>query len=408
MSLREHAPPDLGRLERQLLPGELVAPHGARRSTRDWVVDVTAFVLCVAVGIAVLAQTRAEHSDAGLAADVALGTIGLVALWWRRSRPVLVTVVLMATSAVSALAGGASVLALFSAAVRVRPTVLVRLLALTAASVAVYAGLYAGDAAFDVQEAVVGALILALATVLGLFVRARRVLVLSLHERAARSEVEHGLRLEQARDAERRRIAREMHDVLGHRVSLLALHAGALEFRPDAPTEEVAQAAGVIRATARATLEDLRGIVGLLREDGANAAEAPEPPQPTLAALGALVEDSRAAGMHVTARLHVDGAADAPLAVQRTAYRVVQEGLTNAHKHAPAAAVAVTVRTEEDALAVEVVSRPAVGVGAGPLPGAGTGLIGLVERVELVGGRLEHGRSEDADFVLRARLPWAP
>ena len=100
----------------------------------------------------------------------------------------------------------------------------------------------------------------------GLFVRAQRELVLSLRERAERLEAEQRLRVEQAREAERRRIAREMHDVLAHRVSLLSLHAGALEFHPDASAEEVAEAAAVIRASAHAAMQELRDVIGVLRE----------------------------------------------------------------------------------------------------------------------------------------------
>ena len=183
-------------------------------------------------------------------------------------------------------------------------------------------------------------------------------------------EAEQRLRIEQAREAERRRIAREMHDVLAHRVSLLSLHAGALEFRPDASPEEVAEAAGVIRATAHAALEELRQVIGVLR-DGAEE-RAPEPPQPTLADIPALVEECRAAGMRVRCRLDVPDAATAPAALGRTAYRIVQEGLTNARKHAPAAAVDVTIAAGEQ-LVVEVVSRRPVGVAvaAEPLPGRG-------------------------------------
>ena len=188
----------------------------------------------------------------------------------------------------------------------------------------------------------------------GLFARARREQVLSLHERAAQLEAEQRLRLDQAREAERRRIAREMHDVLAHRVSLLSLHAGALEFRPDAPPEEIAEAAGVIRASARTALEELREVIGVLR-DGAEGG-APEPPQPTLAEIPALVEESRAAGMRVACRIDVAGAEAATAALGRTAYRVVQEGLTNARKHAPAAAVDVTISGGEQ-LVVAVVSR---------------------------------------------------
>ena len=100
----------------------------------------------------------------------------------------------------------------------------------------------------------------------GMFVRARRQLVLTLRDRAERAEAEQHLRVDQARQQERARIAREMHDVLAHRISLLSLHAGALEFRPDAPPEEVARAAGVIRSSAHEALNDLREVIGVLRE----------------------------------------------------------------------------------------------------------------------------------------------
>src|SRR5205807_6013393 len=117
----------------------------------------------------------------------------------------------------------------------------------------------------------------------GLFVRARRELVRSLRAQGDRAA-------DEARAAERRRIAREMHDVLAHRLSLLSVHAGALEFHPDAPAEEVAEAAGVIRESARTALEELRGVIGVLREDSESVTQ---PPQPTLADLAALVEESR-------------------------------------------------------------------------------------------------------------------
>ncbi|HWH92664.1 MAG TPA: sensor histidine kinase, partial [Baekduia sp.] len=142
---------------------------------------------------------------------------------------------------------------------------------------------------------------------------------------------------------------------------------------------------------------------------------ATEPPQPTLGEVPALVEESRLAGARVALRIDAPGAEAIPAALGRTVYRIVQEGLTNARKHAPAAAVDVAVQARDDTLVVSVVSRRPVGVGApaaGPLrspdrpPGAGTGLIGLGERVALAGGVLEHGPDETGDFVLRATLPW--
>ena len=125
--------------------------------------------------------------------------------------------------------------------------------------------------------------------------RARRELVLSLHERNRQLQAEQELRVQEAQRAERDRIAREMHDVLAHRISLLSLHAGALEYNPNAPPEEIARAAQVIRISARDAQEELREVIGVLRAD---VAEQPlAAPQPTIADLPALVEESRRAGM---------------------------------------------------------------------------------------------------------------
>jgi len=194
-----------------------------------------------------------------------------------------------------------------------------------------------------------------------------------------------------------------MHDVLAHRLSLLSVHAGALEFNPDAPPEEVAAAASVIRESARSALDELRGVIGVLREDGSSDSLT-QPPQPTLADLDALVAESRAAGMRITAEIEL-GEATTSGAAGRTAYRIVQEGLTNARKHAPGAAVTLSVRARDGDLRVQVRSLAPVAVVAAPLPGAGTGLIGLAERVTLAGGELEHGVDPEGAFVLRARLP---
>jgi signal transduction histidine kinase len=236
-------------------------------------------------------------------------------------------------------------------------------------------------------------------------------LVLSLHDRARRLESEQRLRVDQARQAERARIAREMHDVLAHRVSLLSVHAGALEFRPDAPPEEIARAAAVIRSSAHEALEELRDVIGVLRagedDDGL------ERPQPTMAELPALVEESRLAGMRVRLTLEPDGDDAVPEALGRTVFRIVQEALTNARKHAPGGAVDVTIGGGRgDRVHLEVLSRRLVGTGdaallaAGSLPGAGTGLVGLAERVSLARGELTHGPTPDGGFLLRASLPW--
>jgi signal transduction histidine kinase len=199
-----------------------------------------------------------------------------------------------------------------------------------------------------------------------------------------------------------------MHDVLAHRISLLSLHAGALEFHPDASPEEIARAAGVIRTSAHDALEDLRAVIGVLREgsDGAG----PERPQPTLSDLPALIEESREAGMQVRFERELPDPGEVPVATGRSAYRIVQEGLTNARKHARGAAVEVTVAgTAGTGLTIEIRNRLPVGVAAASeIPGTGTGIVGLAERASLVGGRLEHGRTASGDYRLWVWLPWPP
>jgi signal transduction histidine kinase len=392
----------LPRWQRALLPGELLE---GRRSARDWIVDVLMYLVAGALGGVVLATTWDDHSTAEAIADIALGIAALVALWFRRRHPVAVGLIAAGCSVIAAFAAGAGFVAVLNAAMRAPRRGVLAVAGLGLASTAISPLLYPGNDSY-VTQLIVGTLVTGVVVGWGLFLRVQRELVLSLRERARRLEAEHQLRVEQAREAERRRIAREMHDVLAHRVSLLSLHAGALEFRPDAPADEVAQAAAVIRATAHAALEDLRDVIGVLREAGAD--DPPEPPQPTLAEIPALIDESRRAGMRVRSTIDVPANDPIPAALGRTAYRIVQEGLTNARKHAPSAAVDVALSSGAGrSLVVEVVSRRAVGVAAGALalPGAGTGLVGLAERVALAGGELEHGPDPAGDFVLRATLP---
>jgi signal transduction histidine kinase len=149
-----------------------------------------------------------------------------------------------------------------------------------------------------------------------------------------------------------------MHDVLAHRLSLLSLQAGALELWPDAPPAEIARATGVIRSNAHGALEDLREVIGVLRSgraDDDRADSVPEQPQPTLVELPVLINGSRKAGMRVVLECEVTDLGSVPDAVGRTAFRIVQEGLTNARKHADHAAVSVAVRgAAADGLTVEI------------------------------------------------------
>jgi len=223
--------------------------------------------------------------------------------------------------------------------------------------------------------------------------RTRAELVASLRERARRAERDQERRVEEARTAERTRIAREMHDTLAHRLTLVATTAGALEYRTDLSKEQVASAAGVVRANASEALEELRTVIGVLRTSPDELR-----PTPGLADLARLVDETRVAGVDVT----LDAAdLQLPTALDLAVYRTCQEGLTNARRHAPGSAVTVNV-TVEDGLRVVVANSRG---GKGEPNGTGTGLIGLTERVELLGGRV-HAAPEGDGFRLEAWLPW--
>jgi len=376
-----------------MLPGGLLHEPGAKRTARDWIVDATMLAFAVAIGGFALGNTEDLHpSDDAVFFDLLLGLAAIVPLWWRRRYPFAVAVLAITPGVISAFAAGAGIVALFNVALRGSRRAIAVAVALTLVTGAVFPLLYDDPRTPYLLDLALAVLSPAAVVAWGLFARTQRELLRSSHERALRAEQEQRAHVERAREAERRRIAGEMHDVLAHRLSLLSVHAGALEFRPDAPPEEIAAAAAVVRENAHAALQELREVIGVLRE------EQDGPPQPTLEAIPRLIEESRAAGMRVRAR--IDGGGDARLG--RTAYRVVQEGLTNARKHAPAALVDVTVDAGE-ALVVEVVSRPSTHAPP-PKPG-GTGLIGLSERVTLAGGELHYGRAPSGDFVLRATLP---
>ena len=380
---------------RSALPGVVIDAPDEERARRDHLVDATIYLVAFAISAFTLADAWQMLPPWLRVVSVVVGIATLVSLHWRRTHPAAVGIGIGAVSLVILTASGANLAAVFNAAIRARGRDLAIIAGLLIAWAFASPLLYPRAGSYWVNA---GTCLLLTGVVLGwgLFVRARRELVRSLRAQADRAA-------EEARAAERRRIAREMHDVLAHRLSLLSVHAGALEFHPDAPAEEVAEAAGVIRESAKTALEELRGVIGVLREDGGESLT--QPPQPTLADLAALVEESRAAGMRVTARIELGDAAP-PGAVGRTAYRIAQEGLTNARKHAPGAAVTLTVRAPDGDLQVEVRSLAPVAVAAAaPPPGTGTGLIGLAERVSLAGGTLEHGVDPDGAFVLRASLP---
>ena len=232
----------------------------------------------------------------------------------------------------------------------------------------------------------------------------------SIAETRRREAEQRALRDQVARREEQTRIAREMHDVLGHRLSLLSLQAGALEVNA-ATTPDAAEAAKTVRTTARQSLDDLRQVIGVLRDNGfedrgpGGPGGPAEPPQPTLSDVPELIAGARRAGLAANVTILLDQAATAPAPLGTAAYRILQEALTNVLRHAPGTPAEVTVRGGPGAgLAIEVVNplspHPA------PSPGSGTGLTGVNERISLLGGTLTAGPGPDGFFALRAWLPW--
>ncbi|TDD24609.1 sensor histidine kinase [Nonomuraea diastatica] len=251
--------------------------------------------------------------------------------------------------------------------------------------------------------------VMGLPLAVGLWVRARREVLEAARERAERLEREQVMRAEQARAQERARIAREMHDVVAHRVSLIVLHAGAMEMR--AADDDTARSAAMIAGIGREALANLRDVLGVLRSpprdlvgaDPAAATESALRPPPTLDDLDRLLDQTRALGIAVTR--HDEGETrPVEASVERTAYRVVQEALTNVHKHAGNAGADVRIRFGTDVLEVEVRNQ-APRSPHEELPGAGWGLIGLRERVELLGGTLRTNAEDGGGFLVSARIP---
>ena len=383
--------------------------HLAARDPRDWAVDALCFLLGIGFTTLVLVDGASRHlPTVTIGVDAALGALASLGLWLRRRWPVGVAVIVGLFAIYSVSASAVALIALFTVAVHRR----LRTAVLVAAGYAVTSFLTLLVRP-DVSppnwlQGVLGVVCVVAVLALGMFVRARRQLAIVERERAA-SEQE--LRVAQARQMERNRLAREMHDVLGHRLSLLSLQAGALELWPDAPPSEIARAAGLIRVNSHGALEDLRDVIGVLRSVPAEDDRAdgvPERPQPTLVDVPMLIDESRMAGMRVELECEVTDLGAVPEAVGRTAFRIVQEGLTNARKHADHAAVSVALRgSAADGLTVEIRNPwPMGAAGTTQIPGAGTGLIGLAERTALTGGRLEHGRTPAGEFRPWTWLPW--
>ncbi|MFI2105332.1 sensor histidine kinase [Isoptericola sp. NPDC019693] len=207
------------------------------------------------------------------------------------------------------------------------------------------------------------------------------------------------LRTELTRQEERDLIAREMHDTVAHQLSLVSLEAASLEVSSEDPG--VGDAARSMRSSAHRALEEMRTLIKSLRD----GAEEYSGAAPSLADLADLLDGARERGVDVTATVFVTDADAAPPGLTRAVYRVVQESLTNAAKHAPGTRVDVSVRARPGAGMDVVVRNDAAAAGVG-VPGGGVGIPGMRERCEALGGSFDAGPTDDGGFRVRAHLPW--
>lgn len=296
-----------------------------------------------------------------------------------------------------------AIIALYSVAARRGPSLVVWLGGLGV-------GVAMGVQVFDLPN---NRSLLNIAALLGLFVFApvlgglwmfqRATLLTVLRERAEEAERTRTLLAEQALSAERRRIAREMHDAVGHRVTAIALQAGALSL--NAPDERTSKFAETIRSVSATALDELRDILRVLRDDAPQGEASPwRAGQDLPASIEELVKDMVETGAKIELSLP-SAVPEISKQVERAVYRVVQESLTNAGKHAPHAAIRVTITSTDNELAVEVTNYlTPVTANVG---GSGYGLIGMRERVELAGGELDAGRL-GRTFRVFAKFPAKP
>jgi signal transduction histidine kinase len=361
----------------------------ARPDLRALALDAALVLGCVALAVLAVKGRWAPFPRPVIAVA---GLLGSVAQWPRRRWPQVAAVVGAGSYVLSGNPGPLLVGLYTGAAYAPRRQVW----AFAAAAWAGLVGLsWLGGGRPQLAEIAGWLLLAVLVTAFGVHMDTRNLLVESLRDRAERAEAERLRREEQARAAERTRIAREMHDVVAHKVSLIALHAGALELHASGDPARLREGAALIRVTAREALMELRNVLELLQG---------EPDDGAFPDLAALVEEAVRAGQPV----ELAGTADPlPPPTARVVYRVVQEALTNARKHAPGARTTVAVGRGADGRVTVTVDNTAATGPVLDLPGAGAGLVGLAERVRLAGGTLRSGPAGDG-WRLEAVVPPAP
>jgi len=387
-------------------------PAAPRRTRREQVFDLalTGFVILFSLGQTFGPAFDHEIRGGGGRFGFALAIVAGGAIYWRRRNPLLVLAIVEAMLFVHLVAIRADarvgalplMVATYTVATRLPRPVSLRAAALVAAiNAAVISVQYGLGNLPSISDVFFVTVIVAGAWAIGDNIGTRRAYLSGLVERAARLEREQETATQRAALEERARIARELHDVVAHHVSAIAVQAGAAEEIAESNPQRARAVLATIQQTSRQALAEMRALVGVLHSDDGVALA----PQPHLADIEDLAAQSRAAGLDV--RVHVDGTPRAlPEALDLSAYRIVQEALTNALKHAGAAHVDVTVRYDTESVELLVEDDGAAGEPMQPLPGGGRGIVGMRERVALFHGRLELGRTAAGGFRVRAVLPF--
>lgn len=385
-----------------------------QRRALDVITTVIAVSVSVISSLYVVSADRSTIDDpidpdglTFLSFIVAIGAA--VMLCWRHQWPVLVTGLTLVPSLLLTADSMAALIALAALAASRRDKLLWLggFLVFWATALAIWR-----DAGWDESITIFGTFVpdTQPGKVIGTFITAAVLVTIPLTVgllRGTRAELrererqEAALRFEMTRQEERSRIAHEMHDVLGHRLSLLSLQAGALEVTAPETAGDVAR---TVRSTAKQSLEDLRQVIGVLR-DGRDFHL--QGPVPTIADLPTLVAQTRQAGVWVNLTVMLDQAAAAPPQVGMAVYRVVQESLTNVLRHAPGAPVDISVRGGPGAgVTLEIVNPLPPPGSVITTPGSGSGVTGMSERVTALGGRVNIGPTTGGAFVVQAWLPW--
>lgn len=374
-----------------------------------WRDDVLDWALAVTIAAGALLQQRScDCRQDPLWLNVVLILLGTLPLGLRRRQPFAVFTVVGLASLVHVLGGFANqflntfavMVAVFSVADYAPwPLSVLAGAALALALPVNFAADWTNQRRVSLSDIPYNYALFGAAWVLGDNLRQRRRREGELVERAERLLAEQDERAHRAVADERARIARDLHDVVAHTVSVIVLHAGAARRIAAEQPERARGALEAIEALGREAAADMRRLVGILRAPAEPAADTE--PQPSLARLDTLVDRVRAAGLDV--RLHIEGdARKLPPGVDLSAYRIVQEALTNTLRHAHAERADVVLRYRADGLELEVSDN---GRGSVPAAAGGQGLIGMRERAAIFGGRVEAGPGPGAGFRVRVLLP---